>query len=521
MVLKSLDELWASEMKDELEKRGLSDTGKKDELMERLLAALVNEGYGPDDDEYLFDIDEEAVVKRRKLKNKLLEEERQRAKENMAAQKKTGEGMILGHGNKVAAAGTTVESLVAGLAEAVVDTVLDQRAAGDVGCCGETQFELESTSCVSEHVTDDGRTDCTSQVGHDDEPVKDGHDKEPCKDAQDEPCKDGDSDTVGLDVENKTKEDEKNVENEMQNDEDESDDDDYNNGNNSDGFYPYSDGSETEASITDDGTEYSGSDFSDESDSDEATEDLETDETPMEKYVKVNLTKKEDTDLRDDGDNLKKDPLDDTKVDTDERAELECEKKTFDCSLEENKHDGDELLQNNNSNAASKNSEKDEPRTENGTEGSKSDESTEDSRSDRLRVIVKSNNSLMKGFIGFMERVFEKPFEEFLEKDLKDVKEEEKADNSDKPCKDVQDEACKKGCDEPCRNGDDEPKKDSVDEPKKDWKKLCQTVKRLDHVVCELRSKPRVKIKVFWCSWPSRISQKRLCCSGRTELRRG
>ena len=46
MVLKSLDELWASEMKDELEKRGLSDTGKKDELMERLLAALVNEGYG-------------------------------------------------------------------------------------------------------------------------------------------------------------------------------------------------------------------------------------------------------------------------------------------------------------------------------------------------------------------------------------------------------------------------------------------------------------------------------------------
>ena len=56
MVLKSLDELWASEMKDALEKRGLSDTGKKDELMERLLAALVNEGYGPDDDEYLFDI---------------------------------------------------------------------------------------------------------------------------------------------------------------------------------------------------------------------------------------------------------------------------------------------------------------------------------------------------------------------------------------------------------------------------------------------------------------------------------
>ena len=68
MVLKSLDELWASEMKDELEKRGLSDTGKKDELMERLLAALVNEGYGPDDDEYLFDIDEEAVVRRRKFK---------------------------------------------------------------------------------------------------------------------------------------------------------------------------------------------------------------------------------------------------------------------------------------------------------------------------------------------------------------------------------------------------------------------------------------------------------------------
>ena len=127
----------------------------------------------------------------------------------------------------------------------------------------------------------------------------------------------------------------------------------------------------------------------------------------------------------------------------------------------------------------------------------------------------------MKGFNEFMERVFEKPFEEFLEKDLKDVKEEEKADNSDKPCKDVQDEACKKGCDEPCRNGDDEPKKDSVDEPKKDWNKLHQTVKGLDHVVCELRSKPRVKIKVFWCSWPSRISQKRLCCSGRTELRRG